>query len=74
MHLKVSQKRFVFIAFVLFTLLHTVVMKIGCSLFRLSYTLSKIHHEILGGRGLRLHNILSFGMANCIQFRNYAKK
>ena len=50
MYLKVSQKRFVFIAFVLFTLLHTVVMKIGCSL-------SKIHDEILGGRGLRLHNI-----------------
>ena len=49
MHLKVSQKRFVFIPFILFTLLHTVVMKIGCSL-------SKIHHEILGGQGLRLHN------------------
>ena len=36
MHLKVSEKRFVFVAFVLFTLLHTVVMKIGCSLSRLS--------------------------------------
>ena len=35
MDLKVSQKRCVFIAFVLFTLLHTVVMKIGCSLSRL---------------------------------------
>ena len=57
MHLRVSQKRFVFIAFVLFTQLHTVVMKIRGYLSRLSYTLSKIHHEILGGQGLRLHNI-----------------
>ena len=45
MHLKVSQNFFVFIAFVLFTLLHAVAMETGGFLSTLSYTL-KPHHKI----------------------------
>ena len=47
MHLKGSQNVFVFITFLLFTLLQAVAMKTEGSLSRLPYTLSKIHHKIL---------------------------
>ena len=46
MHLKVCQKTFVYIAFVLFTLLHAVAMKTGGSHSRLCYTLFKIYHKM----------------------------
>ena len=47
MRLKISQKNFVHIAFVLFTLLPAVATETEDSHSRLCYTLSKAHHEML---------------------------